>query len=154
MTTFSTLYKRYRFRHLLFGLSCTGNLFQAKIGEIFSYVRDFAQGIADDILVIGLEKDGSDHNAALKAVCACASEVKLCLNDKKCIFSCTIAPFVELVSRKDVKPHPGKLEASQMLQLQKAKCKLQSCLGIISYISKYTQEVVQVCKPLHELMSI
>ena len=50
-------------------------MFQAKTDEIFSDMRDFAQGKADDILVIGFEKDGSDHDAALNAVCACAKEV-------------------------------------------------------------------------------
>ena len=49
-------------------------------------MRDFAQGIADDILVIGFEKDGSDDDAALNAVCAHANKVNLCLNDKSVYF--------------------------------------------------------------------
>ena len=68
---------------LTFSLSCAGSLFQAKSDEIFSDMRDFAHGIADDIIVIGFKKDGSDHNAALEAVCACTNNVNLCLNDKK-----------------------------------------------------------------------
>ena len=64
-------------------------------------MRDFAQGVPDAILVISFEKDESDHDAALNAVCAHTNEVNLCLNDKKCIFHCSIAPFFgELVSRK------------------------------------------------------
>ena len=47
-----------------------------------------------------------------------------------------------------------KLEAIQKLQLPKTKHKLQRSLGLINYISKYTPEAVQVCKPLHELSSI
>ena len=94
LTTFATPYGRCRFKCLSFGLFCAGNLLQAKIDEIFSDMRDFAQGIADNILVIGFEKDRSDHNAALKAVCAHANEVNLCLNNKNCIFHCTIAPFL------------------------------------------------------------
>ena len=101
----------------------------SKIDEIFSDMRDFAQGIPDNILVIGFEKDGSDHDAALEAVCTCAHEVNVCLNDKKCIFHCTITPFFgELVSRKDVKPDLRKLEAIQNVQLPKTKHDLQSFL--------------------------
>ena len=118
-------------------------------------MRDFVQGIADDILVISFKKDGPDHDAALEAVCAHANKVNICLNDKKCIFHGTIAPFLGvLVSRKGVKPDLRKLEAIQKLQLPKAKHELQSFLGMINYISKYTTEVAQVCKPLCELISI
>ena len=112
LTTFATPYGRYRFKHLPFGLSCAGNLFQAEI-EIFSDMRDVAQGIAGKHLSCRFwEEMESDHDAALEAVCACANEVNICLNDKRCIFHCTIAPFFgELVSRKGVKPDLRKLEA-------------------------------------------
>ena len=46
----------------------------------------YFQGIADDILVIGFEKDGSDHDAALNAVCTHANRVNLYLNDKNVYF--------------------------------------------------------------------
>ena len=60
---------RYRFKRLPFRLSYAGDLFQAKIDETFADMQDFAQGIADDILVVGFKVDGSDHDAALDAVC-------------------------------------------------------------------------------------
>ena len=73
----------------------------------------------------------------------------------KCIFRCTIAPFFgELVSRKGVKPDPKKIKAIQNLKQPKTKHELQSFLGMINYISKYTPEAAQVCKPLRELISI
>ena len=53
-----------------------------------------------------------------------------------------------------MKPDLRKLEAIQNLQLPKTKHELQSFLGMINYIHKYTPEAVQVCKPLHELISI
>ena len=149
LTTFGTPYGCYRFKCLPFRLSCAGDLFQAKIDEIFSDMCDSTQGIADDILVIGFDDDGSDHDAALDAVCAHADKVNLCFNEKKCIIHCTIAPFFgELVPRKGVKPDLMKLEAIQNLQLPRAKCELQSFLGMINYISKYTPGAAQVCKPL------
>ena len=81
--------------------------------------------------------------------------MNLCLNEKKCIFRCTIAPFFgELVSRQVVKPDPKTIKAIQNLKQPKTKCELQSFLGMINYISKYTAEASQVCKPLRELISI
>ena len=127
LTIFATPYGCYRFKHLLFGLSCAGDLFQAKIDEIFSDMHDSTQGIADDILVIGFDDDSSDHDAALDVVCAHVDKVNLCFNEKKCIIHCTIAPFFgELVSRKGVKPDLMKLEAIQNLQLPRTKRELQS----------------------------
>ena len=124
---FATPYGHYRFKCLPFGLSCAGDLFQAKIDDIFSDMHDSTQGIVDDILVIGFDDDGSDHDAALDVVCAHADKVNLCFNEKKCIIHCTIAPFFgELVSRKGVKPDPMKLEAIQNLQLPRTKHELQS----------------------------
>ena len=80
---FVTPYGCYRFKCLPFGLSCAGDLFQGKIDEIFSDMHDSTQGIADDILVIGFDDDGSDHDAALDVVCAHADKVNLCFNEKK-----------------------------------------------------------------------
>ena len=74
LTTFVTPYGCYRSKCLPFGLSCAGDLFQAKIDEIFSDMCDSMQGIADDILVKGFEDDGSDHDTALDAVCAHADK--------------------------------------------------------------------------------
>ena len=49
---FATPYGCYRFKCLPFVLFCAGDLFQAKIDEIFSDMRDSTQGIADDILAM------------------------------------------------------------------------------------------------------
>ena len=82
LTTFATPYGRYRFKRLPFGLSCAGDLFQAKIDETFEDMQDFAQGIVDDILVVGFKADGSDHDAALDAVCKQSNDMNLCLNER------------------------------------------------------------------------
>ena len=44
-----------------------GNMFQCKIDEIFSDMLNVF-GIADDILVIGYDKNGEDHDAAVHNV--------------------------------------------------------------------------------------
>ena len=44
-----------------------GNMFQCKIDKIFNDMPNVF-GIADDILVIGYEKDGADHDEAVDSV--------------------------------------------------------------------------------------
>ena len=50
---------------LPFGVEPTGNMFQQKINEIFKDLPSVS-GIADDILVVGYDVDGRDHDKMLK----------------------------------------------------------------------------------------
>ena len=49
-------------------------------------------GIADDILVMGYNEDGSDHDAAVHNVLQWCEEVNLKLNKEKCNIRCTSTP--------------------------------------------------------------
>ena len=58
---FACPFGQYQYKHLPFGALLAGNMFQCKINEILNDIPNVF-GIADDILVIGYEKDGADHN--------------------------------------------------------------------------------------------
>ena len=64
LTKFTCPFGRYQYKHLPFGVAPVGNMFQCKIDEIFSDMPNIF-GIADDILVIGYNKDGTDHDEAV-----------------------------------------------------------------------------------------
>ena len=55
---------RYRYKRLPFGAAPTGDIFLCKMDEIFKNVPNVF-GIADDILVVGYDTDGKDHNEIL-----------------------------------------------------------------------------------------
>ena len=77
-------------------------MFQCKIDEIFSDITNIF-GIMDDILVIGYDKNGADHDTLVhKVLCRC-EEVSVKLNKEKCHFRCTSIPFFwEVILRKGV----------------------------------------------------
>ena len=50
-------------------------------------------GIADDILVIGYDEDGTDHAKAVYNMLRQCREVNLKLNKDKCHFRCTSILF-------------------------------------------------------------
>ena len=155
LTTFACMFGRYRYLRLPFGLSCSSDLFQKKVDETFVDLRSNVMGIADDILVVGFSEDRSDHDLFLECTLQRCQDVNLKLNPDKCIFHCTNIPFFgERVSRFGVKPDPAKLAAITGLQKPMNKKEMQSFLGMINYISKYSPEVAQVCKPLRELISV
>ena len=83
----------------------------AKIDKIFNDMPNVF-GIADDILVIGYDDDGTDHDATVPKVLQRCEEVNFKLNEEKCHFRCTSIPFFgEVVSRREVQPDPHKIKA-------------------------------------------
>ena len=104
LTTFSCPFGRYQYKQLLFGAVPVGNMFQQKMDEIFNNMPNVF-GIADDILVIGYDKDGADHDEAVYDVLRQCQDVNLKLNKEKCHFRCTSIPFFgKVVSREGVQP--------------------------------------------------
>ena len=111
-------------------------------------------GIADDILVIGYDKDGMDHDEAVYNVLRQCQDVNLKLNKDKCHFRCTSIPFFsEVVSREGIQLDPQKIRALTEMPVPKNKKELQAFLGIINYLSKFSPCMSEVCKPLRKLMS-
>ena len=74
LITFACPFGRYQYKHLLFGAVPACDMFQHKIDEIFNDTLNIF-GIADNILVIGYNKDGADHNAAVHKVLRQCREV-------------------------------------------------------------------------------
>ena len=64
LTMFAYPFGRYCYKCLLFGAVPAGNMFQRKINKIFNDIPNIFE-IADDILVIGYDKDGADHDKAV-----------------------------------------------------------------------------------------
>ena len=105
---FACSFGRYRYKHLPFGVVPAGIMFQHKIDEIFNDMPNIF-GIADDVLVIGYDEDGADHDEAIYSMLKQCQEVNLKLNKDKCHFSCISIPFFgKIVSREGIQPDPQK----------------------------------------------
>ena len=153
LTTFACLFGRYRYKHLPFGAVLAGDMFQCKIDEIFNDMP-IVFGIADDILVIGYDKDGTDHDEAVYKVLKWCQDMNLKLNKEKCHFRCTsISFFGEVVSRQGIQPDPQKVRVLTEMPVPKKKKELQAFLTIINYLNKFSPGTSEVCKPLRKLMS-
>lgn len=153
LTTFSTMYGRFRFCRLPFGLSCAGDLFQRKIDEVLLGLKNL-ENIADDILVVGYKEDGSDHDEAVEALLKRAREYNLKFGPEKCKLRVTAVPFFgEMASRKGIKPDPKKLEGISKMRIPKDKIQLQSFLGCLNFMSKFSPELSVLVKPLRQLTS-
>ena len=99
-------------------------MFQQKIDDIFSDMPNIF-GIADDILVIGYDRDGADHDETVYNVLRQCKDVNLKLNKDKCHFRCTLILFSgKVVSRDGVQPDPWKIKALTEMSAPKNKKEL------------------------------
>ena len=132
---------------LPFGAEPTGDMFQRKIDEILKKLPNIF-GIAGDILVVGYEADGKDHDETLWRVLQICRQVDLKLNKDKCHFRCTSVPsFGQMISWHGVKPDPHKLKVlMEMPPLNKKE--FQAFLGIINNLGKFSPSTGNVCEPL------
>ena len=67
LTTFACPFGRYRYKHLPFRAVPVGDMFQCKIDETFNDIPNVF-GIGNNILVIGYDKDGTDHDKTVYKV--------------------------------------------------------------------------------------
>ena len=105
-----------------------------------------------DILVIGHDDNGKDHDAEVHIVLQRCKEVNLKLNKGKCHFRCTSIPFFgEAILRKGVQPDLQKIKALPDMPAPNNKKELQAFLGIINYLGKFIPGTADVCDPPHKL---
>ena len=103
----------------------------------------------DNILVIGYDNDGTDHNLIVHKVLQRCEEVNLKLNKEKYHFRCMSIPFFgEVISRRGVQPDPQKIKALMDMPPPNNKEELQVFLGIINYLGKFSPGTADVCDPL------
>ena len=116
---------QYRYKRLPFGANPNGDMFKRKIDKIFKDLQNVFC-IADDILVIGYDSHGKDHNDTHWKVLQIFQQVNLKLKKDKCHFRCTSIPyFCKVISRHGVTPDPQKLKVltEKNPQIQKVSSK-------------------------------
>ena len=148
LTTFACPFGRYQYKYLPFGAMPADDMFQHKIDEIFNDMVNVF-GIADDILVIGYDKDRKDHDEAVYNVLRWCREVNLKLNKDNCHFRCmSILFFGKVVSREGIQPDPQKIKALTDMLGPNNKRELQAFLAIINYLGMFSPVMAEVCDPL------
>ena len=128
-------------------------MFQCKINEIVKNLPNVFS-IADDILVVGYDIDGKDHNQVLQQVLQICRYLNLKINKDKCHLRCMSVPFFgEVISRHWMQPNPCKLKLLTNMPPPKTKKELQAFLGIINYLDKFCHSTDEVCESLRKLTS-
>ena len=130
LCTFNTLFGRYMFKCLPFGLSSSQDIFQKTVSEMFRDI-EVVEVVVDDLLIWG-ESD-EQHDSHLIQVLERARNRNLKLNKNKCQIKKDSITYIEHVLSKDgLKPDPKKIEAIMNMPCPENREDLQRFLGMLT----------------------
>ncbi|XP_055698689.1 uncharacterized protein K02A2.6-like [Phlebotomus papatasi] len=150
ITTFITHKGMFRYKRLMFGISCAPEMFQKTMEQILCGCSN-ALNYIDDIIVFGASED--EHNRALDGVLDTLKRHNVLLNHAKCIFRVPEIDFLgHRISQKGISPSASKIAAILSFRAPKTKEEIRSFLGLITYMSRFLPDCSTETFPLRQLM--
>ena len=154
LTTFGTEFGRFHFTVMPFGISVAGDVFQRKHDTIFGNLPQVAC-IADDIIVVGYKDDHSDHDEAFSRLLHTARINNVKLNYDKLQYKQTQVDFFgETYTTDGCRPSSDKVQAISCMPQSLNKKELQSFIGMVNYLSKFTPRLSELAECLCDLICV
>ena len=151
LTTFNTEFGRYRYTVMPFGATVAGDVFQCKLDECFGHIPNVIV-ITDDIMIVGKKADHKDHDQALTSLLETVRHCNVRLNYKKLQYKQLEVEFSgETYTVDGCKPAKGKEQAIVEMPAPSCKTEVQSFIGMINYLSKFSARLSELALPIREL---
>ena len=145
LTTFNTLWGKYRWLRMPFSLKVSGDVFQERLDRILRPVLGVL-GIADDIVIHGATEN--THDGTVLVLC----KTEQSLNSKKMQFKYTDCKFFgHRLTPDGIKVDPKKIEAIIQMDPPQNIASLQSFNGMENYLKKFSPVLSELSKPLRRL---
>ena len=149
LTTFNTPFGRFRFNRLPFGLVVSQDVFQRHLDSALDGLKGVT-GIADDILVYGSTEEEHDNNLSNLVNRALEKGVKF--NKDKVQLKCQeISFFGHKWIPDGIRPDDKKISAIQDMTPPTNRSDLQSFLGLVNYLTRYSSRLASITTPVREL---
>lgn len=149
ITTFITHRGMYRYKRLMFGVSCAPEMFQKILEQLLAGCENCISFI-DDIIVFGA--DEAEHDRCLNQVLDVLKRHNVLLNMRKCIFKVTELDFLgHHISSQGIRPAESKVEALKVFRTPKDSEELRSFLGLATYVGRFLPDLGTVSAPLRSL---
>ena len=150
LCTFNTPWGKYRWTRLPFGLTCSDDAFQEKMDTVFGKL-DGLSGIADDTFVYGMGE--TQHDQRILNVLDTARENNVRFNPDKFQFKVNEASFFGLTwTPGEIKPDENKIKAICDMPSPNNLTELQSFMGMINYLNRFSPVIAQTSEPVRQLM--
>ena len=155
LTTFHTLFGRYQWLRMPFGISLEPEVFQRRMHEMIEGLEG-VEVVADDFVVIGfgdtMEEAAANHDKNLGELLSRCKQHDVKLNPDKVQFKRDKVPFIGHVASKDgLCIDPEKVKAIVEMPAPQDVAGIQRLLGFAQYLSKFLPRLSDVTKPLREL---
>ena len=135
-----------------FGITVAGDEFQCKLDECFGQIKNLTV-IADDIMVIGRKQNHKDHDVAFSMMLQTTRKCNIKLNFKKLQCKCTQVNFYgETYTTNDHKPAQSKITTIDEMPSPSSQKEVQSFIGMINYLSKFSPRLTELAEPIRELV--
>ncbi|XP_053601232.1 uncharacterized protein K02A2.6-like isoform X1 [Plodia interpunctella] len=152
ITTFSTSKGLFRYKRLMFGISCAPEMFQ-KILEKLLLGCDGTFNFIDDIIIYGSTE--LEHDQRLRKVLQVLKDKDVLLNENKCIFKTQKIEFLgHELSANGVKPLKKYLTAIQSSREPNTTAEIQSFLGLVNFVGKWIPNLATLTEPLRALLRL
>ena len=151
LTTFNTEFGHYRYTVMPFGATVAGDVFQHKLDQCFGHIHNVIV-IADDIMMFGRMQNHRDHDQALTTLLHTARKWNVRLNYDKLQYKQTEVEFFrETYTVGGHQPVQSKMKAIVDMPPPDCKKQVQSFIGMVNYLPKFSAHLSVFVKPIREL---
>ena len=150
LCTFNSIYGRYSFCRLPFGISSAPEILQKKNQEIFGDIQN-VYIVFDDLLIAAA--DDKEHDEILRQVLDRARKYNIRFNRNKLQLKISQVTYLGHTLTPDgVKPDSNKVAAITEMSPPTDKKGVQRLLGFVAYLAKYIPNMSSMTEPLRQLV--
>ena len=134
-----------------FGITVAGDVFQRQLDQCFGKIEQLTVK-ADDIMVVGKQPNHKDHDVALTNLIESARKCNIRLNFDKLQYKKTEVNFFgETYTTDGHKLAQSKVSAIVEMPPSTCKKQVQSFIGMVNYLSKFSARLSELAEPIREL---
>ncbi|XP_062609444.1 uncharacterized protein K02A2.6-like [Saccostrea cucullata] len=149
ITTFVTHKGLFRYKRLMFGISCAPEMYQKVMQQVLQGCEG-EHNIMDDIIVHASSQE--KHDTCLENVVRVLYEKGLTLNRDKCELNMSEVVFMgHVLSDRGIAPSDAKVKAVVEAREPKTSSEVRSFLGLVNYSSRFIPDLATVAASLREL---
>ena len=149
ITTFATHEGLFRYKRLIFGVSCAPEIYQRTMQQTLAGCKGLRNILNNIIVFVSSEKE---HNERLEEVLKKLKEKGLKLNKEKCCFNMMKLELMGHVLSKDgVAPEESKIKAVASARKPKNASEVRSFLGLVNYCGRFIPDLATISEPLQKL---
>ncbi|CAC5412905.1 unnamed protein product [Mytilus coruscus] len=148
ITAFMTHQGLFRYKRLMFGISCAPEMYNKIIHQALGGLRG-VNSIYDDIIVHGKSEE---HNRNLEQLLCRLLEKGLTLNIDKCQFNMERIEFMgHILSEHGIGVSDSKVQAIKEARKPQTVTEVKSFMGLVNFTGRFIPNLAIVAEPLNRL---